>query len=205
MCRPSTQSRSAYVCSTSDIAPGEEGAIVGCAVSTGDADGGEVESGCGSGCKWPRQKKSRPTRVRALGKVFNTFAMTQLLKANHRSNWLLAALEPEDLARLEPYLEIVDLALGDVLYDTGDAIRYAYFPHDAIISLVNVMEDGATVEIGVFGREGVLGLLSALFTREAFGRYVVQMARHRIAGALRAPERDAKQQPSTAAVDPALR
>ena len=55
-------------------------------------------------------------------------------------------------------------------------IRHAYFPHDAIISLVNVMEDGATVEVAVFGREGVAGLLSALVTREAFGRYVVQMA-----------------------------
>src|SRR3954464_8473494 len=58
----------------------------------------------------------------------------------------------------------------------GDPVTYAYFPHDAIISLVNVMEDGGTVEIGVFGYEGVLGLLSALVTREAFGRYIVQMS-----------------------------
>jgi hypothetical protein len=42
-------------------------------------------------------------------------------------------------------------------------------------SLVNVMEDGPTNEVAVFGREGVVGLLSALVTREAFGRYVVQM------------------------------
>jgi hypothetical protein len=45
-----------------------------------------------------------------------------------------------------------------------------------MVSLVNVMEDGGTVEVGVFGREGVLGLLSALVTREAFGRYIVQMS-----------------------------
>src|SRR5919107_1366255 len=102
--------------------------------------------------------------------------LTQVLKADHRTNRLLGSLEPEDFAQLEPYLELVDLALGDVLYDTGDAIHYAYFPHDAIISLVNVMEDGSTVEIGVFGREGVLGVVSALVTREAFGRYVVQMS-----------------------------
>jgi CRP-like cAMP-binding protein len=102
--------------------------------------------------------------------------MTQVLTADHRTNRLLAALEPEDLALLEPHLEIVSLSRGEVLYDTGDAIRYAYFPHDAIICLVNVMEDGSTVEVGVFGREGVSGLLSALVTRESFGRYIVQMS-----------------------------
>ncbi len=91
-------------------------------------------------------------------------------------NRLLAALEPEDFALLEPHLEIVNLKRGQVLYEMGDAISHAYFPHDTIISLVNVMEDGGTVEVGVFGREGVLGLLSALVTREAFGRYVVQLS-----------------------------
>jgi CRP-like cAMP-binding protein len=95
--------------------------------------------------------------------------------ADHRTNRLLAALEPEDFARLEPHLELVNLTLKQVLYEMGDTITYAYFPHDAIISLVNVMEDGHTVEISVFGREGVSGVVSALVTREAFGRYVVQM------------------------------
>jgi CRP-like cAMP-binding protein len=55
-------------------------------------------------------------------------------------------------------------------------IGHVYFPDDAIISLVNVMEDGGTNEVAVFGREGVVGLLSALVTREAFGRYIVQMS-----------------------------
>jgi CRP-like cAMP-binding protein len=68
----------------------------------------------------------------------------------------------------------VTLAVGQVLYEPGDIIRHAYFPHNTVISLVNVMEDGGSVEVGVFGREGVMGLLSALVTREAFGRYVVQ-------------------------------
>src|SRR4051812_4314252 len=102
--------------------------------------------------------------------------MDKLPNANHRTNRLLAALEPEDFALLEPHLEAINLTRGQVLYDTGDAISHAYFPHDAIVSLVNVMEDGGTVEVGVFGREGVLGLLSALVTREAFGRYIVQMS-----------------------------
>ncbi len=102
--------------------------------------------------------------------------MTHALQAEHRTNWLLAALEPEDFAALEPHLELVELPHKQVLYEAGDPIRYAYFPHHAVVSLVNVLEDGSTVEVALFGRGGVVGLLSALVTREAFGRYVVQMA-----------------------------
>ena len=102
--------------------------------------------------------------------------MTHALKAGHRTNWLLAALEPEDFAALEPHLNVVELPLGQVLYEAGDPIRHAYFPHDAVVSLVNVLADGKTVEVALFGRGGGLGLLSSLVTREAFGRYVVQMA-----------------------------
>jgi len=79
------------------------------------------------------------------------------------------------LAGLEPHLELVELTRGQVLYDTGEAVSHAYFPHDTVVSLVNVLEDGGSVEVAVFGCEGVLGLLSALVTHEAFGRYVVQM------------------------------
>jgi CRP-like cAMP-binding protein len=102
--------------------------------------------------------------------------MPNIPNADHRINRLLAVLEPEDFSCLEPHLELVVLAREQVLYDMGDTIHSAYFPHDAIVSLVNVMKNGDTVEVGVFGREGVLGLLSALVTREAFGRYIVQMA-----------------------------
>lgn len=102
--------------------------------------------------------------------------MTYDPKAEHRTNWLLAALNPEEFALLEPHLELVELTRGQVLYEPGDPIHHAYFPHYAVVSLVNLMEDGNTVEVAVFGRGGVLGLLSALVTREAFGRYVVQIA-----------------------------
>jgi CRP-like cAMP-binding protein len=98
------------------------------------------------------------------------------MKADHRRNRLLAALEPEDFAPLEAHLDIVELVRKQVLFEPGDVIRHVYFPHDAIISLVNVMEDGDTVEVGIFGREGVMGLLSALVTREAFGCYIVQFS-----------------------------
>jgi CRP-like cAMP-binding protein len=101
--------------------------------------------------------------------------MTKGQNGDHRINWLLAALDQEDFALLEPHLELVELSREQVLYEPGDLIRHAYFPHHAVVSLVNVLEDGGTVEVAVFGRGGVLGLLSALVTREAFGRYVVQI------------------------------
>jgi CRP-like cAMP-binding protein len=102
--------------------------------------------------------------------------MLKAVTADHRANRLLAALEPEDYELLVPHLGIVDLSRGQILYDTDKVMRHAYFPHNAIVALVNMMEDGSTVEVAVFGREGVMGLLSSLVTREAFGRYLVQMS-----------------------------
>lgn len=107
--------------------------------------------------------------------VSRTQSMPKVLDADHRMNWLLASLEPEDLGGLEPHLELVALERGQVLYEPGDPIRFAYFPHSAVVSLVNVLEDGTTAEVAIFGRGGVLGLLSALVTREAFGRYIVHV------------------------------
>jgi CRP-like cAMP-binding protein len=97
------------------------------------------------------------------------------LPRGHRANRFLAALEASDFAFLEPHLEAVILPRGTVLYAPGDPIRYTYFPHDAIVSLVDVMEDGRLAEVAMFGREGLFGLLSAFVSREAFGRYVVQV------------------------------
>lgn len=93
----------------------------------------------------------------------------------HRANRLLAALEPEDFTSLEPHLEVVDLPKGTVLYEPGQTICSTYFPHDAVVSLVEVMEDGRSAEVAIFGREGLCGLVSAVVTRDAFGRYVVHV------------------------------
>jgi CRP-like cAMP-binding protein len=93
----------------------------------------------------------------------------------HQANKLLAALEPEDLACLEPHLEIVNLQHGQVLCETGQPLHYSYFPHDVIISLMAVMHDGRSAEMSVFGSEGVTGLTGSVVTNQAFGRYVVQL------------------------------
>jgi CRP-like cAMP-binding protein len=94
---------------------------------------------------------------------------------NHRSNQLLAALESDDFASIRPHLEIVSLHQRQVLYEAGDTIHHAYFPHDTVISLVAVMEDGRSAEMSLCGREGVSGLVAAGVTRQSFGRYIVQM------------------------------
>ena len=69
-------------------------------------------------------------------------------------NKLLAALSREDRAALEPHLETVNLLRGQVLYETRDTVRHAYFPHTCVISLVAVMEDGSSAEVALFGCEG---------------------------------------------------
>jgi CRP-like cAMP-binding protein len=93
---------------------------------------------------------------------------------DHRANRLLAALEPDDFDHLVPYLEIVSLPAGAVLYEAQDTLRHAYFPHDMIVALVAILKDGRAAEMVVCGREGVLGLISTTVTRHTFGRYVVQ-------------------------------
>ena len=75
-----------------------------------------------------------------------------------QQNELLRALGRADLERLFPHLELVPLKKGDYLYDFGSKFEYAYFPTTAIVSLHYVMEDGATTEIAVVGREGVVGM-----------------------------------------------
>lgn len=96
--------------------------------------------------------------------------------SRHQANRLLAAIAPDDFSRLAPHLSIVDLSSGSVLYESGERVEYAYFPHDSLISLVAILEQGGVVEMAVFGREGVIGFANSLVTRESFGRYVVQMA-----------------------------
>lgn len=75
-----------------------------------------------------------------------------------QQNELLRALSRTDLERLFCQLELVALPAGKHLFDFGDKIEYTYFPTNAIVSLLYVMEDGATTEIAVVGHEGVVGV-----------------------------------------------
>ncbi|ANX05500.1 Crp/Fnr family transcriptional regulator [Immundisolibacter cernigliae] len=93
-----------------------------------------------------------------------------------QQNHLLAAL-PEDVQiRLFPILEPVTLPLGKVLYESGDTLRYAYFPTDSIVSLLYVMESGASAEISVVGNEGVVGISLFMGGESTPSRAIVQSA-----------------------------
>ncbi|MFU8789214.1 MAG: Crp/Fnr family transcriptional regulator [Methylobacter sp.] len=75
-----------------------------------------------------------------------------------KQNHLLAALPADVFARLLPGLEPISMRLGDVLYESGGQLSYAYFPTTAIVSIHHVMENGASAEIAGVGNEGVLGI-----------------------------------------------
>ena len=99
-------------------------------------------------------------------------------------NHLLAALPPAIQQRLLPMLELFPLPLGKVLYESGDTMRYVYFPTDSIVSLLYVMESGASAEISVVGKDGIVGVSLFMGGESTSSRAVVQSAgsAYRLAG-----------------------
>ncbi len=91
-------------------------------------------------------------------------------------NRLLASLDTVELERLRPHLELVSLTLGQVIYESGGHITHVFFPTDSIISLLYLMENGATAEIGVTGYEGVVGIALFMGGDTMPNRAVVQSA-----------------------------
>jgi PAS domain S-box-containing protein len=73
-------------------------------------------------------------------------------------NQLLAAFSPEDYERILPSLELVSLVQGEFLYRPEDKIEYVYFPTSGVVSLVSVTEEGDTIEVGMVGNDGALGM-----------------------------------------------
>jgi CRP-like cAMP-binding protein len=96
--------------------------------------------------------------------------------AEHNANLLLAALPPEELASILALLDPVRVEVGEVLCEPGDPIRHVYFPHDCLISLLAVAEGRMTLEVGLVGREGMLGSTVALGHETTQTRAVVQRA-----------------------------
>src|SRR6202790_4847791 len=93
-------------------------------------------------------------------------------------NHLLAALSSGDYARLASHLELVPMKLGEVLYESGVELRYVYFPTTSILSLLYVMQDGASAEIAIVGNEGILGISLFMGGETTPSRAVVQSAGH---------------------------
>lgn len=84
--------------------------------------------------------------------------MLMSLLDNHNQNHLLAALPAEDFAPLAAHLELVPMPLGQMLFEPGTQMRYAYFPTTCIVSLHYVTESGASAETAGVGNEGMVGV-----------------------------------------------
>ena len=101
-----------------------------------------------------------------------------------RENHVLDALPAEERNRLFPHLAFVEMPLGMVLYESGDALRHIYFPTDSIVSLLYVMKNGASAEIAVVGNEGAIGVSLFMGGETTPSRAIVQSAgfAYRLAG-----------------------
>jgi CRP-like cAMP-binding protein len=95
---------------------------------------------------------------------------------NPRQNNLLAALPAAACERIFPHLELVPMPLGTVIYESGAQQRYVYFPTTSIVSLLYVMENGASAEIAIVGKEGILGVALFMGGKTTPSRAVVQGA-----------------------------
>jgi len=93
-----------------------------------------------------------------------------------KDNHLLAVLPEAEWQRWQPLLELVDLPLGKVLYESGGTMSHVYFPTTAIVSLLYVMEDGASAEIAVVGNEGLVGVAIFMGGGSTPSRALVQSA-----------------------------
>lgn len=95
-----------------------------------------------------------------------------------QQNHLLAALPVDVQRRLFRNLELIEMPYGKVLYDSGDTMRYVYFPINSIVSLLYVMENGASAEISVVGNEGFIGMALLMGGDSTPSQAIVQSAGH---------------------------
>lgn len=91
-------------------------------------------------------------------------------------NHILDALPAAERERLFPHLKLVELPLGTVLYESGDALRHIYFPTDSIVSLLYVLANGASAEISIVGNEGAIGVALFMGGETTTNRAIVQSA-----------------------------
>ncbi|MBG9389285.1 Crp/Fnr family transcriptional regulator [Caenimonas aquaedulcis] len=95
-----------------------------------------------------------------------------------RQNHLLAAFPTAEYERLSPGLELVPMVLGQVLSESGGVMQHVYFPTTCIVSLLYVLEDGSSAEIGVVGNEGIVGISLFMGGQTTPSRAVVRSAGH---------------------------
>lgn len=93
---------------------------------------------------------------------------------SHIANRLLAALPSDEYERMLPQLEQFTLKYGDNIYATGSLIKHVYFPASGIISLLSAVDERSLLEIGIVGKEGMVGLGLYLGVKRSANRAIVQ-------------------------------
>ncbi len=93
-----------------------------------------------------------------------------------QSNAILASLSASDASALRPHLKATHLQQKTVLYEAGDLISAVYFPINAVVSLVVTLATGETTEAAMVGRDGAIGIASALDGKVAMSRAIVQLS-----------------------------
>lgn len=97
-------------------------------------------------------------------------------KTDALKNFLIASLPIRDFERVLPQLELTSLSLGQVMHESGATMDYVYFPTTSIVSLLYIMENGSTAEIGVVGNDGILGIELFMGGETTTNRAIVQSA-----------------------------
>lgn len=95
-----------------------------------------------------------------------------------QQNQMLATLPDDVQERLYPHMELVELTPGKVLYESGDTLRYVYFPTNSVVSLLHVTASGASAEISVVGNEGLIGIPLLMGGGSTNNKALVQSAGH---------------------------
>ncbi len=119
----------------------------------------------------------RPRRIH-INVALSAFSRGPVVASSHeiKLNLLLAALPDTELKRWLPELELIDMPLGHVLYESGSTELYVYFPTSAIVSLLSVLKNGDSAEIAVVGNEGIVGFSLFMGGDSTPSRAVVQSA-----------------------------
>lgn len=95
---------------------------------------------------------------------------------NKPINQILAALPKSEYQRIASYLKPVELIAGQILLEPNEPVQSIYFPQRAMISLVSIMIDGSTTEIGIVGNEGMVGLPAIFGGLSTTSRSIVQIS-----------------------------
>jgi CRP-like cAMP-binding protein len=120
--------------------------------------------------------KSKPRQTKTSVATVIPLAATTRPAPDPLSNQLLRAIPDDVQKRLLPHLQCVQMSLGKVLYESGDTQTHIYFPIDCIVSLLYVMENGASAEIAVVGNEGLVGVSLFMGGESTPSRAIVQSA-----------------------------